>query len=91
MSYHTVLIPSANNAPNPSGTLLNPDDTTSLPQMNPLQCSYPCTDPGCGVSIDMLYVDPATFDQSQPFEYGPGFTVPNQDYEVSINYNPPLS
>jgi hypothetical protein len=73
---HAVLIPSANNVPNPAGTLQYTDQPGST-QTNPLLCGYPCTVAGHTDTVGLLYVDPATitdenYDSSLP---GGGFSL----------------
>ncbi len=92
---HAVTIPSANNKPNPDGY----DPNNPPTQQNPLPCSYPCTIEGCGLTIDMLYVDPATVnDDNQDFSLpGPGFSLtPSEANDpnfgcVPFTYVPPLT
>ena len=92
---HAVTVPSANDKPNPTG--YNPSNPPT--QQNPLSCSYPCTIAGCGLNIDLLYVDPSTvnddnYDSSLP---GPGFNLTTSEANdpnfggLAFTYNPPLT
>ena len=97
-SNHAVLIPSANNVPNPSGTLQHPDQPGNT-QQNPLLCAYPCTVAEHADTVNLLYVDPLTittsnYDSSLP---GGGFSLTDAENNdpnfgsVVFVYNPPLS
>lgn len=79
---HAVTIPSANNAPNPSGTLTYPGQPGPSPD-NLLQCSYPCTVVGCGLNIALLW-DGQYFSLPDSEANDPNFGT------VSFTYDPPL-
>lgn len=81
---HAVTIPSANNAPNPSGTLQFPDQPGPSPD-NLLQCSYSCAAEEHDHAINLLW------NPEQGFSLGdndPNVFAP--DDTVNFTYNPPI-
>lgn len=84
VTQHSIIVPSANNAPNPSGTLQFPEQPGPSPD-NLLQCSYPCTVDGHESHLIHLF-----FCHEQGFSLGamPSYFKP--DDTVSFTYDPPL-
>lgn len=76
-THHIVHIPSLDNAPNPSGTPINPD-LTSPTSDNPWSCPYPCVVEGHTDTLPLLWD-------------GSYFSLPNTDDTVDFVYDPPLN
>ncbi len=81
---HAVTIPSANNAPNPSGTLQFPDQSGPSPD-NLLQCSYPCTVTGHTDTVALLWCPDQGFSLPDSEANDPNFG------SVAFTYDPPLT
>jgi hypothetical protein len=79
---HAVTIPSANNKPDPTGTLTNSGQPGPSP-INLLQCSYPCTVQGHSDTVQLLW-DGTYFSLPSSEVSDPTFGT------VSFTYNPPL-
>src|ERR1700676_417339 len=80
---HAITIPSANNAPNPSGTPVDANQPSPTSD-NPWPCSYPCTEPGHTDTVSLLW-DGTSFSL-------PDIEANNPEFgRVAITYNPPLA
>lgn len=79
---HAVTIPSANNAPSPSGTLA--DNTQPVSPDNLMTCNYPCVIQGHSDTVILLW-DGQSFSLPDSEANDPNFG------SVSFTYNPALS
>lgn len=97
---HAVTIPSANGAPNPSGTpfIVGENAPPSPTQQNPWLCPFDCTVSGHTDTVDLVWVDASTItdENYDPNLPGGGFSLtaveandPNFG-EVRFTYDPPL-
>jgi hypothetical protein len=79
---HAVTIPSANNAPNPTGTPVDANQPNPTSD-NPWNCAYPCTKPGHTDTVLLLW-DGQYFSLPDSEANDPNFGT------VSFTYVPPL-
>jgi hypothetical protein len=97
---HAITIPSANGAPNPSGTpIITGEGAPASPtQQNPWLCHFACTVTGHTDTVDLLWVDPGTIndDNYDPNLPGGGFSLTPEESNdpnfgtVTFTYDPPL-
>lgn len=79
---HAVTIASENNAPNPTGTLIDPNQPGPSAD-NMLQCAYACTVEGHTDTVRLLW-DGISFSLPDDEANDPNFGT------VTFTYNPPL-